>query len=79
MISKEKHENAVKLTLEFFEKAGIVLTDKEKANIEVADFGLNRLEETGFKSLLMLIRKGAVPRSWFYSRIKPVRSTGIPQ
>jgi D-lyxose ketol-isomerase len=51
MISKEKHENAVKLTLEFFEKAGIVLTDKEKANIEVADFGLNRLEETGLQIL----------------------------
>ena len=33
--SKQKEE-----TLAYFEKAGIVLTEAEKNNVEVADFGL---------------------------------------
>lgn len=33
--------------LSYFEKAHIVLTDEEKSNIEIADFGLNRFEDTG--------------------------------
>jgi len=33
----------------FYEKAGIVLTPAEKADIEVADFGLNDLERTGLQ------------------------------
>lgn len=49
MISKETYEQAVKRALGLFEKANIVLTDKEKSDIEVADFGLNRLEETGLQ------------------------------
>ena len=36
----------IKNALEMYEKAKIVLTDKEKANIEIADFGLNDLENT---------------------------------
>ena len=39
-------ETQIKKALELYEKAGIVLTDKEKANIEIADFGLNDLENT---------------------------------
>ena len=37
--------------LEYYEKAHIVLTDEEKARIEIADFGLNRLEEVGLELL----------------------------
>lgn len=33
----------------YFEKAGIVLTDAEKVKIEVADFGLNRVENVGLQ------------------------------
>lgn len=33
--------------LEYFEKAHIALTDEEKRNIEIADFGLNEFENTG--------------------------------
>jgi len=33
----------------YFEKAGIVLTEKEKENIEVADFGLGDLAGTGLE------------------------------
>jgi D-lyxose ketol-isomerase len=35
--------------LELFEKAHIVLSDEEKENIEVADFGLNNIEVTGLQ------------------------------
>ena len=34
------------------EDAGIVLTDDERASIEVTDFGLGRLEETGLQLLV---------------------------
>lgn len=33
----------------FFEKAGIVMTEEEKKNIEVADFGLNRVRNVGLQ------------------------------
>ncbi|MDR0406374.1 MAG: D-lyxose/D-mannose family sugar isomerase [Clostridiales bacterium] len=36
---------------EFFRKAGIVITDAERASLEVADFGLNDLENTGLEIL----------------------------
>jgi D-lyxose ketol-isomerase len=49
MISKQEYENARKRTLEYFEKAGIVLTEKEKGQIEVADFGLSNLEAEGLE------------------------------
>ncbi|MCT8137572.1 D-lyxose/D-mannose family sugar isomerase [Anaerobacillus sp. CMMVII] len=35
--------------IEMFEKANIILTIEEKDNIEVADFGLNKVEETGLQ------------------------------
>lgn len=49
MITKTQLENARKRALEYFEKAGIILTDEEKNNIEVADFGLDDLEKTGLE------------------------------
>ena len=33
----------------YFDQAGIVITDEEKQRIEVADFGLNDLENTGLE------------------------------
>lgn len=41
-----KREEQIKMALEMYEKAGIVLTDSEKDRIEIADFGLNDLENT---------------------------------
>lgn len=32
-----------------FEQVGIVMTEDERANIEVADFGMNELEQTGLE------------------------------
>ena len=49
MISLEQLEDAKKRTLEYFNKANICLTEKEKENIEVADFGLGELETTGLQ------------------------------
>ncbi|MFZ5517490.1 MAG: D-lyxose/D-mannose family sugar isomerase [Candidatus Zhuqueibacterota bacterium] len=49
MISREQYEQTRRQTIEFFKKAGIVLTEKEKKNIEVADFGLGELDSTGLE------------------------------
>ena len=49
MITREQLAQARKKTLDYFKKAGIVLTEAEKQNIEVADFGLNELESTGLE------------------------------
>jgi D-lyxose ketol-isomerase len=49
MISKLQLEKAKKRATEYFEKCGIVLTESEKANIEVADFGLGDLDKTGLE------------------------------
>lgn len=46
-MKQEVYKNMQKAALKYYEKAGIVLTDEEKENIEVADFGLGRVEETG--------------------------------
>ena len=43
--------NIIKRTLEFFETAGIIITEDEKNRIEIADFGLNDLENTGLQIL----------------------------
>jgi len=49
MLTKAQAEKARKRALEYYAKAGIFLTAKEKAGIEVADFGLNRLDEMGLE------------------------------
>lgn len=52
MITREQYEEAVTGALTFFAKAGIVLADEEKEQIEVADFGLGDLESTGLEVLV---------------------------
>lgn len=37
------------LAKEYYAKAGIVMTDEEKANIEVADFGLGMVKQVGLE------------------------------
>ena len=36
-------------SLKLFDKANIILTEEEKNGLEVADFGLNKLEDTGLQ------------------------------
>ncbi|MDO8685405.1 MAG: D-lyxose/D-mannose family sugar isomerase [Clostridiales bacterium] len=49
MITKTQLESSRIRALDYFEKASIVLTEEEKNNIEVADFGLGELECTGLE------------------------------
>lgn len=49
LISSKELENARNRTLRYFENAKIVLSDEEKRNIEVADFGLGNLESVGLQ------------------------------
>lgn len=51
MISKAEHQAARQRTLDYFARAGIVLTPQEQERIEVADFGLGELDETGLELL----------------------------
>ena len=49
MLSKEKIAEARARALEYFERAHIVLTDEEKANVEIADMGLGDLDTMGLQ------------------------------
>lgn len=50
-MKREIYERQKKEAWNYFERAGIVVTPEEKERIEVADFGLNRIEETGLQLL----------------------------
>jgi len=52
MLSKNEFENAKNKALEYFQRAGIVITEEEKNNIEVADFGLSDLYKIGLEILV---------------------------
>lgn len=47
MISKQEIKLYQSKAVEYFKKAGIAITEKEKGIIEVADFGLCQIEESG--------------------------------
>ena len=49
MISKIEYEMAQQRALEYLRRAGIVLTPNEAQRIEVADFGLGELWQTGLQ------------------------------
>lgn len=48
-MKRSVYEEARRRALEFYEKAHIVLTEKEKETVEVADFGLGELKTTGLE------------------------------
>jgi D-lyxose ketol-isomerase len=52
MITREVHDEAVVYTAEQLAAAGIKLTDEERGRIEVVDFGLGNLRETGLMLLV---------------------------
>ncbi|MFA5859214.1 MAG: D-lyxose/D-mannose family sugar isomerase [Elusimicrobiota bacterium] len=52
MITKQQFVSARKRALVYFKNAGIVLTKPELNRIEVADFGLNELNQTGLELLV---------------------------
>ena len=51
MISRKEYDEARKATLEMLEKAGIVLTPEEQANIEVADVGFGDIKNIGLQAI----------------------------
>lgn len=51
MISMAEYEKAKEKTIWYFDKANIKITEDEKSRIEVADFGLNDLINTGLQIL----------------------------
>lgn len=53
-MKKALYDERVKITLDYFDKAHIALTDKEKESIEVADFGLNKVEKVGLQLLVYI-------------------------
>lgn len=51
-ITKKQYEEAKIKALEMYEKAHIFLTEDEKANLEVSDFGLSRLDDFGVQLVM---------------------------
>lgn len=49
MLTKTEITNAQKRAKEYLDKAGIVITPEESERIEVADFGLSELDQTGLE------------------------------
>lgn len=49
MINKKQYEEYRIKTLKILDEAGIQLTQEERNHIEIADFGLNRIEEIGLQ------------------------------
>lgn len=54
MLTKLQVEEARQRAITFFDKAGLVLTEKEKLEIEIADFGLSDLEKIGLEVLVYI-------------------------
>ncbi|WP_010247385.1 D-lyxose/D-mannose family sugar isomerase [Acetivibrio cellulolyticus] len=52
MMSKELYRETCKRALEYLDKAGIVVTDKEKNNMEVAEYGLGEVEKIGLELIV---------------------------
>ncbi len=51
-MKRSEYEKQVQLALEYFDRAHIVLTEEEKQNIEVADFGKGVVNELGLQLLV---------------------------
>ncbi len=51
-ISKQQHLEAKKRAVSYLEKAAIAITEKEKEELEVADFGLGELENYGVELVM---------------------------
>jgi len=49
MLTKKEYQRYQQRAKSFLDHAGIVLTQEEKENIEIADFGLNRVDEIGLE------------------------------
>lgn len=50
-MTREEFNRQVNTALEFYEKAGIILSEEEKKNIEVCDFSIGMVEKVGLQLL----------------------------
>jgi D-lyxose ketol-isomerase len=57
MLSSKQYKEAQEKALGYFLKAGIILTEKEKAAVEIADFGLGELDIIGLEVLVYVNTK----------------------
>lgn len=48
-MKREEYEVIKSKVLELFDRANIILTEEEKKSLEVADFGLGKVEDTGLQ------------------------------
>ena len=53
-MKREIYDKMAAKALAYYEKAGIALTDEEKKNLEVADFGLEDVETTGLELVVYI-------------------------
>lgn len=67
MISREKFTATQQQAKEYLARAGIVITPEEAANIEVADFGLNELDDTGLELVVYVTNRDSDPGWDFWS------------
>lgn len=51
-MKKSEIEAQKKKALPYYEKAGIILTDEEKQNMEIADFGLGKVDRVGLQLIV---------------------------
>lgn len=54
MLTKSDHEKYSKLAIEYLDRAGIAITDKEKSEIEVAEFNLGCIEKVGLELVVYI-------------------------
>lgn len=52
MLSKELYKETCERALEYLDKAGIVITEEEKNNMEVAEYGLGELDKIGLELIV---------------------------
>lgn len=53
-MKRQVYNEMVKKALSYYEKANIILTAEEKSRIEVADFGLDKVEKVGLQILVYI-------------------------
>ena len=53
-MTRAEYNNQVEKALKYFQKANIVLTDEEKQNVEVADFGRGMVNDLGLQLVVYI-------------------------
>jgi D-lyxose ketol-isomerase len=53
-VKYDEYKKLQEKAYEYYRKANIIITDKEKETIEVADFGLNDIENTGLQLVIYI-------------------------